>query len=131
MSDEEDGMYSMGSSENAFVNRPINRLHKFYLVGEIKSPDEYVHWFEAIRNAGDQDIINIHINSERGNLFTAIQFLRVLGETKGTVIASVEGLCMSAATIIFMAAKHHEITNHSIFMFHNYSSVTAGKGGEM
>lgn len=130
---ENDGpfMGGMGNMGNSFTNIPINRLHRFYLSGEIQSPEEYISWFETIRNAGDNDVIYIHINSEGGNLFTAIQFLRILGETKGNVIASVEGLCMSAATIIFMAAKGHEISKHSVFMFHNYSSSTNGKGGEM
>jgi len=37
-----------------------------------------------------------------GNLDTAIQFIRVLGETQAEVITSVEGSCMSAATMIFL-----------------------------
>jgi len=125
---------SNGSGDNmnnAFVDRPISRLHKFYLVGDIKPATEYVGWFEQIRNSSDTDVVMLHINSYGGDLFTAIQFLRVLSETKATVVASVEGACMSAATIIFMAAKHFEISSHSMFMFHNYSGVSLGKGGEM
>lgn len=122
----------MGSARNTlFTGKPIGLMHKVYICGPIKDPDEYLDTFEVIRNASEQDVIYIHINSEGGNLFTAIQFLRVLGETRGTVIASVEGMCMSAATIIFMAAKHHEITNHSVFMFHNYSNKVEGKGHEL
>ena len=122
----------MGSSRSSlFSGRPNGMIHKVYLSGSIKEPEDYMETFETIRNAGERDEIYIHINSEGGNLFTAIQFLRVLGETRGTVIASVEGMCMSAATVIFMAAKHHEITNHSVFMFHNYSNKVEGKGGEL
>lgn len=123
--------YDGGRENNSFVGKPTASVHKFYLSGEIGNPESYISWFETIRNAGENDMIYIHINSEGGNLFTAIQFLRILGETRGTVVASVEGLCMSAATIIFMAAKHHQITEHSIFMFHNYSTTVNGKGGEM
>jgi ATP-dependent protease ClpP protease subunit len=122
----------MEMSRNILIaGRPNGMTYKIYLCGNIKDPEDYVDAFESIRNAGERDEIYIHINSEGGNLFTAIQFLRVIGETKGTVIASVEGLCMSAATLIFMAAKHHEITNHSIFMFHNYSNKIEGKGHEL
>lgn len=116
---------------NAFTDRPISKVHKFYLSGEIKSPSEYVHWFETIRNAGETDVIVIHINSYGGDLFTAIQFMRTMMETKANVVASVEGACMSAATVIFLSAKHFEISKHSMFMFHNYSSGSFGKGGEM
>ena len=76
-------------------------------------------------------MIVLHINSFGGDLFTAIQFMRVMSETKATIVASVEGACMSAATLIFLTAKHWEISNHSMFMFHNYSSMNIGKGGEM
>jgi ATP-dependent protease ClpP protease subunit len=76
-------------------------------------------------------VIRIIINSYGGDLFTAIQFLRVLTETDATVIVSVEGACMSAATMIFLAADQFEVSEHSMFMFHNYSGGVVGKGGEM
>ena len=38
---------------------------------------------------------------------------------------------MSAATIIFLSADIFEISEHSMFMFHNYSGMILGKGGEM
>jgi len=116
---------------NYFHHRPVANIHEFYLVGEIKRADEYIDWFDIIRNAGKNDVVNIHINSYGGDLFTAIQMMRVLGECEGTVVCSVEGACMSAATMIFLCADGFEVSNHSMFMFHNYSGGTIGKGGEM
>ena len=49
---------------------------------------------------------------------------------KRQVIASVEGMCMSAATLIFLTADVCEISEHSHFMFHTYSSGNWGKGSE-
>ena len=117
--------------KQAFVNKAIGSLHTFYLSGNIDSPEEYIHWFELMRNAGEHDAIQIHINSYGGDLFTAIQFLRAIADTEAHVICSVEGACMSAATMIFLAADSFEVSEHSIFMFHNYSGGTFGKGGEM
>ena len=57
--------------------------------------------------------------------------MRVLADTEASIVCSVEGACMSAATMIFMCADSFEVTPHSIFMFHNYSGGTIGKGGEM
>lgn len=118
-------------SNGYFPSKPVANIHEFYLTGEIDSPDTYVEWFDAIRHANDTDIIKIYINSFGGDLFTAIQFLRVLGETNATVVTSVEGACMSAATMIFLCGDHYEVTPHSVFMFHNYSGGAIGKGGEM
>lgn len=115
----------------AFINKPVASLHTFYLSGTIEEPSEYISWFEIMRNAGENDVIQIHINSYGGDLFTAIQFLRAIADTPAHVVCSVEGACMSAATMIFLSADTFEVSEHSIFMFHNYSGGTIGKGGEM
>jgi ATP-dependent protease ClpP protease subunit len=118
-------------TNEGYYAKPVSTLHEFYLTGTIESAENYVEWFDTIRHAGENDAIKIYINSYGGDLFTAIQFLRVLTETNATKIVSVEGACMSAATVIFMCADSFEVTPHSVFMFHNYSGGTIGKGGEM
>jgi len=115
----------------SYSDKTLSHLHEYYLSGPIEDASKYTDWFNQIRHAGPGDFIKIYINSEGGSLWTAIQFMRVLKETKGNVIASVEGACMSAATIIFLTCHSFEISPHSIFMFHNYSGGAIGKGGEM
>ena len=105
--------------------------YEFYLSGKIEDPEKYTEWFHLIRNSGENDDIVIHINSRGGDASTAIQLMRVLKETRADVTACVEGDCMSAATFVFLSASSFDISEYSDFMFHNYSSVTAGKGGEM
>lgn len=122
---------SQSNLTKAFINKPVANLHTFYLSGSIDGPEEYIGWFEIMRNAGETDIIQIHINSPGGDLFTAIQFMRAIADTPAHVVCSVEGACMSAATMIFLCADTFEVSEHSMFMFHNYSSATFGKGGEM
>ena len=118
-------------AQNAFTGKEIAHLHEYYLVGEIEDASKYTEWFNQIRHAPPTDIIKLYINSEGGSLWTAIQFMRVIRECKAPVVASVEGACMSAATIIFLMSDTYEISPHSMFMFHNYSGGTIGKGGEM
>lgn len=111
--------------------KPAGHFYEFYLSGPIEGPEDYVEWFDTIRHASQDDHVKIYINSSGGNLDTTLQFLRVLGETRAPVTTSVEGACMSAATMIFLHGLYHEVTPHSLFMFHNYSAGTFGKGGEM
>ena len=112
-------------------SKSVARLYEFYLSGEILEPEEYIEWFDIIRNANAQDTVKIYINSGGGDLYTTLQFLRVFGETEAHIITSVEGACMSAATMVFLHGHEHEVTPHSLFMFHNYSAGVFGKGGEM
>ena len=111
--------------------KPVAHVHEFYLSGPIQDAEEYIEWFDIIRNASATDTIRIYINSPGGDLFTTLQFLRVMSDTQATVVCSVEGACMSAATMIFLHGHSQEVTPHSLFMFHNYSAGTFGKGGEM
>ncbi len=106
-------------------------MFEFYISGEITEPEDYIDTFDTIRHARPDDTIKLYLNSFGGNLFTAIQFMRVLADTEALVVCSVEGACISAATMLFLSADVFEVTPHSIFMFHNYSGGTFGKGGEM
>ncbi|NBX97591.1 hypothetical protein EB118_16655 [bacterium] len=124
-------LFNFDRSNNQFQSKSLAHLHTYYLSGEIKSPEDYVEIFDLMRNASEHDIIKIHINSSGGQLFTAIQFMRVMAECQAQIICSVEGACMSAATMIFLSANAFEISEHSVFMFHNYSSIVMGKGGEL
>lgn len=112
-------------------SKTIAQLHEFYLSGEITEPEDYVEWLDVIRSASDQDTVKIYINSPGGNVDTAIQFMQVLKGTSAYVICSVEGACMSAATMIFLSADELEICDHALFMFHNYAGGAFGKGGEI
>lgn len=124
-------MSALFGDEQRVISKPVANLHTYYLSGTIGSSEEYIELFETIRNASKHDIIRLHINSYGGDLFTAIQFMRVLGETEAQTIASVEGACMSAATMIFLSCEGFEVSANSMFMFHNYSGGVVGKGGEM
>ncbi len=113
------------------TSKPLGHIHEFYISGTIESSEHYIDVFDIVRHARETDTVKLYINSYGGDLMTAIQFMRVLGETEAEVICSVEGACMSAATMLFLCADSFEITPHSSFMIHNYAGGTVGKGGEM
>ena len=119
------------SSEKKFYVRSLAQEYSFYLTGEIDDPSSYTDWFQLIRSASPDDSIKIYINSRGGSAATAIQFLRAMEESEALVHVVVEGECMSAATFIFLSADRISISDHSSFMFHNYSGGVMGKGGEI
>jgi len=119
-----------GAHSDSF-NTDYGSIKDYYLSDEIGSPDEYTQMIHDIRTSRQTDVIKLHINCPGGNLFTTIQILQAMAECEGHIIASVEGACMSAATLVFLCADEFMITNHSMFLFHNYSGGTFGKGGEM
>lgn len=124
-------LFGLGKSDTSTqFQKTLGQLHEFYLVGEIGDAEDYVEWFDTIRNCSPNDQVRIYINSIGGDLYTTIQMLRAMSECEGEITCSIEGACMSAATMIFLSADCFEITPHSLVMFHNYSGGTLGKGGE-
>jgi ATP-dependent protease ClpP protease subunit len=115
----------------SYSERSLGSIYEFYLTGEITEAEDYIDWFTTIRNASANDVVRIFINSPGGDLFTAIQFMRVLRETQAHIAVSVEGSCMSAATIIFLCGEEFEITPHSLFMIHQYTSGYFGRGNHV
>ena len=116
--------------DRIFTKHMVN-IHEFYLTGEMESAENYIQWFDTIRHASQNDAIKIYINSPGGDLFTAIQFMNALRETEAQVIIVVEGLCVSAATMIFMQGDSFEIADHATMMIHNYSGGMFGKSHEI
>ena len=116
---------------NKIPPKILAKMHEFYVSGPITGPEDYVEDFNVIRHLGPDDEIKIYLNSCGGVLATAIQYMRVLSETPALVTVSVEGDCMSAATMIFLAADVFEISPFSSFMVHNYSGGVGGKGHEI
>ena len=125
------GMQMMKQPALSFEDKAVCSVHEFYLCGEIGDAEDYTEWFNKIRHTGQNDMIKIYINSPGGNLFTAIQFMSVMRDCKANIMAVAEGMCGSAATIIFLMANQYEIAPNSMFLFHNYSAMVGGKGGEM
>lgn len=110
--------------------KPVARMFDLYLTGDIKEAKEYQDWNQIMRSSSENDAIILHINSGGGDMFTCIQLLRSMADSPATIVASVEGMCMSAATLLFLSADVCEISEHSHFMFHTYSSGNWGKGSE-
>jgi len=124
---------SNGLNKNQLQNayqRPVANIYDLYLTGAIGDAKDYQDWNQMMRAASEHDVVYLHINSNGGEIFTAIQLMRTMQETQATVVASVEGMCMSAATLLFLAADVCEVSEHSHFMFHTYSSGNWGKGSD-
>lgn len=118
------------SSSEIFVSAIARRI-EIFLSGPIKTQENYTKHYQLIRNAGPNDEIYIYINSGGGAVSSALQFIRAMQETQARIVCSAEGECMSAATMIFLYGDVLEVSGNCLFLFHNYSGGSFGKGGEM
>ena len=81
------------SPSNAY-QRPVANIFDFYLTGNITEAKDYQDWNQILRTATENDGIVVHINSNGGEIFTAIQLMRSMADSNATICASVEGLSL-------------------------------------
>lgn len=106
------------------------KLTHFYVTGEIGQADEYIPMIHAIRQAGGDEVIYIHLNTVGGYVNTTVQLLAAIDESDATIITSIEGECHSAGTLLFLAGDQFIVHDHSIMLIHNMSGGAIGKSHE-
>ena len=74
--------------------------------------------------------INIHINSEGGEVFSALSMVDSIKNCKVPITTIVEGQAASAATLISIVADTRKITSNSYMLIHQISSGFEGKHNE-
>lgn len=88
---------------------------------------------EAVNAVPDADEIILHIHSRGGEVDEGFAIYDYLVSTGKRVIAKIEGLCASIATVPLMAAKPDDrfIGKHSDFLIHNPWSLGVGDADDM
>ena len=118
------------------VKNEEEKTAELILYGSIGS-DEY--WDDIsdkvfkqdIENLGDVENITLHINSPGGSVFSAVAIANTLKNHKAKVLANIDGLAASAATIITSACDTVRMPKNALFMIHNPITFAYGNNQEM
>ena len=70
---------------------------------------------------GNVGEVTVHINSNGGNVFSALTINSLLQKCNATAV--IEGLCASAATIVALGAKKICMAKNALFMIHAPSTL--------
>ena len=79
----------------------------------------------AFEKVGDDENVDIYINSGGGDIFSATEIYSVIQKYKNKAKIHVVGLAASAASVIMCAAEN-DISATSMVMIHNVSSIAQG-----
>lgn len=105
--------------------------HDVFLDGDITEPSNYRELLALLFNAGEEDSVNIFINSNGGHLDTALAVVEGLKSTEARVTAVLIGACHSAASIISMYCHHVAVLDNAYSMVHTASFGAAGSTGNV
>ena len=113
-----------------FEQNVPQKVHHFYLSGEIGEPNQYIKMIHTILSAPAWDTIYIHLNTPGGYLHTGIQLINAMRTSEAVVICSLEGEAHSLGSLIFLAADQFIVHDNTTLMIHNFSGAIYGKGKE-
>lgn len=105
--------------------------HQISVSGFIEEPRQFVEEFHVIRNAGENDVVSLFLNTPGGCLDTGTQFRSVLQRCQAETTAHLESGCHSAGTVIALSCNNLEVSDDAWMMIHNYSSGAWGKGTDL
>lgn len=118
---------SAESPNRILVKEEISREYTIRLSREITAADDFEDEFQVLACAGPNDTVKVLINSDGGNLATALLICKALRECEARTVAYIGMFCASAATIIALACDEWEIDENSSFMIHTATYGLYGK----
>ena len=80
---------------------------------------------------GRNNPINLHIQSNGGNLFNSIYIIDLIKNLETPVYTYIDGFAASAATLISVVGKKRFMTKNSLMLIHQLSGGMNGKFSEM
>lgn len=80
---------------------------------------------------GDVEQINLYVNSPGGSVFEGITIHNMLKRHKARVVAHVDALAASIASVIIMAADEIRMPANSMLMIHNPWALMVGNATDM
>ncbi|MEB8131548.1 head maturation protease, ClpP-related [Mammaliicoccus sciuri] len=90
-----------------------------------------VSFRNAIKDLGEVDTLNVHINSPGGSVYDGVAIFNMLRQHKASVTVHIDGLAASIASVIAMSGDKIVMPSNSMMMIHNAMSVSIGNANDM
>lgn len=119
-------MSADGKSGDVFIYGEITK-YAWEEYGE-KSAKVFQQELEAL---GDVETIHLYVNSPGGSVFEGITIHNMLKRHNARVVAHVDALAASIASVIIMAADEIRMPSNSMLMIHNAWTFAIGNAEEL
>lgn len=87
----------------------------------------YADLIFLLNTVTEQDIVNIFITSPGGSVFTGMELVNSIQNSKAQVNTIIAGMAASIAAVIWLAGKERYVLPYSLLMIHGSSHLDAGK----
>lgn len=125
---EEIYMYSIQEPVNHIRSyvEPIAHKYHIRIDRDIEEPSRLQEEIVQIRQANENDIIHVYINSNGGYVSTLGSILSALEQSPASITCELELDAASAATFIFLSADNWIVSDNASMMIHEFQYGTSG-----
>lgn len=109
------------------VDTEISNVFHIYFDEDIVEPSYYRNLQSVLRNAGPDDTVVFHMNTDGGSVHTMLPIVAYIKECDAHTVAVLEGVVASAGTFIITATDAVVALPHSTCLFHAASYGVGGK----
>ena len=135
----------MKNKKKRFFNfvKEGNGTNELYIYGDIiggsdkweESDVTFTDFTKAVNEIGENETLNMYVNSPGGNIFATYSFIGILGRAKTakniTIDLYLDGLGASCASWLMMIADNIYIYAQSVMMVHKPISRVCGNANDM
>lgn len=114
-----------------------NNEADLFIDGEIVSDEWYegdtsaAGFRDSLKQLGDVETINLHINSPGGSVFEGIAIYNMLKNNPAQINVYVDALAASIASVIAMSGDNIFMPSNSMLMIHNPWTVAMGNANDL
>lgn len=116
----------------SIFSKDIQATH--YLItlnDEIGAASQYSELIALLKFANENDVIEIEINNNGGQIDTALQIKNAIHECKAQVITCLNVAAHSAAGVIFLSGHSYKIGKYGSLLIHEGSTGYVGKPSDL
>lgn len=103
------------------VNQRVINEYTLYLTDTIISADQYIDHFATFKEAGPDDVIFLHLNSQGGSVSVGQMYIRHMRECAAPIIGFVGMDCASQCAAIAMQCDDLIVDEMSTMLIHSFS----------
>lgn len=104
-------------------------LH-YYISDVVEAPTKYTDMIHRIKTARSGDVVYIYLNTPGGRIDTGVQMISAMKASQAHIVTVLEGEVCSLGTLLFLSGDEFIVHDNCLFMIHNFSGGTYGKGHE-
>lgn len=131
--EEESEIDFLVAEDHVMIDRTPRGYNYSVDLSDTISPElkNYKDLFKVFRKATDSDVIIMRLTNLGGACHTGYRILQEMQDSDAYIVVYVINEVHSMASVLALAGNELHLAPGAMMMFHNYSGIHMGKGGEV